>query len=323
MSKFTDKVDVVKDHVPTVEISKKARRLVPAAVSRKLGRQALVVSQHSPTILLVGGIAAGLGGTVLACRATLKASDLVAKQKETRSIIADIEHDDYTDKDRTRDLAIFYVQSGVEWTKLYGPAFILGVTSIACLTSSHKILGNRYTAMSTAYAGVKATFDQYRERVVDDQGEDKDREYRYGSKVITETVETENGPKKVKRVVNDLDANGRSGLARIFDQVSSDHYKSEPGYNRVFLQAQQNWANDKLRAQGHLFLNEVHDMLGLSRTPEGQQLGWFWDKENQPVVDFGLHESNPGIAAFFNGHEQAVWLDFNVQGEVLELLRNR
>ena len=54
--------------------------------------------------------------------------------------------------------------------------------------------------------------------------------------------------------------------------------------NVYFLRYQQDYANELLRTRGHLFLNEVCDMLGAPRTKLGQVCGWVY-KENNPIGD--------------------------------------
>lgn len=54
-------------------------------------------------------------------------------------------------------------------------------------------------------------------------------------------------------------------------------WTKDPKYNMMFLRHQERYANDLLMARGHLFLNEVYDMLGMSRTMNGQIVGWVWD----------------------------------------------
>jgi hypothetical protein len=60
-------------------------------------------------------------------------------------------------------------------------------------------------------------------------------------------------------------------------------------YNWMFLRHQQNWANDLLHARGHVFLNEIYNMLGLKQTKTGAILGWVYDKDSEGdnYVDFG------------------------------------
>jgi hypothetical protein len=97
-----------------------------------------------------------------------------------------------------------------------------------------------------------------------------------------------------------------------FDQNSRE-FSEEPGRNEFTLLMCQSWANDKLRGQGHLFLNEVLDMLGLPRTREGQSVGWVWKKFKSPPIDFGLEISRLGQLP-----TGPVSLTFNVQGDITD-----
>ena len=92
----------------------------------------------------------------------------------------------------------------------------------------------------------------------------------------------------------------------------------------MFLKAQQQYANDLLRARGRLFLNEVYDMLGIPKSKAGQVVGWVYDEEN-PVgdnyVDFGIYDlSKERVRRFVNGDERNILLDFNVDGNIWELM---
>ena len=74
--------------------------------------------------------------------------------------------------------------------------------------------------------------------------------------------------------------------------------------------------------QGHLFLNEVYDMIGLPRTKAGAVVGWLYpagrydDLQLNGFVDFGIFDmwSDAKRADFVNGYERSILLDFNVDG---------
>ena len=129
--------------------------------------------------------------------------------------------------------------------------------------------------------------------------------------------------------IGDLDV---SGYARFFEKYTMDedgnsvlnpHWESNNEYNLMFLKAQEKYANDLLRAKKRLFLNDVYDMLGLPPTKAGQVVGWVYDAEH-PIgdnyVDFGLYADNLSYSDFANGFEPAILLDFNVDGNIWELM---
>jgi hypothetical protein len=82
------------------------------------------------------------------------------------------------------------------------------------------------------------------------------------------------------------------------------------GYNRTFIQTQQNNANDLLWARGYVYLNEVYDMLGFDRIPDGEKIGWF-DRDSHISFDIFVTETDLG-KQFFNGEKDYVWIHFNV-----------
>ena len=65
-------------------------------------------------------------------------------------------------------------------------------------------------------------------------------------------------------------------------------------------------------------------MLGIPRTKAGQVVGWVYD-ENCPVgdnyVDFGIYDIHrEKCRDFVNGYERTILLDFNPDGNILDLM---
>lgn len=114
-----------------------------------------------------------------------------------------------------------------------------------------------------------------------------------------------------------------SQYARLFDD-SCVGWTKDPEYNMHFLKCQQNYCNDMLKARGHLFLNEVYDILGIPRTKAGTVVGWVYNEEN-PIgdnfVDFGIFDTNDERNSdFINGFKRTAILDFNVDGNILNYI---
>lgn len=295
---------------------------IPAKAARPL----LHLQKNSPKLLFVGGVVAGAGGVVMACKSTLRLSETLGfyEEKQLKAEAAhhagfvDDEGEVYDDKKYARDLTVIKVHTILAVTKLYAPAGALLLLSAAMLTGSHVTLTRRNAATAAAFAAVDKAFDEYRGRVKEQLGEEVDRDMRYGTRVDKETVEAPDGKKKV--VSHTRVAEGMpSKYARFFDETSQQ-WKREPSYNSTFLHAQQSYFNNRLKAYGHVFLNEVYDALDIPRSQEGQVVGWVLGKDGDNYVDFGIFD-NPGkqeVRDFVNGREASILLDFNVDGLILE-----
>lgn len=104
----------------------------------------------------------------------------------------------------------------------------------------------------------------------------------------------------------------------VFDDKSPSWSKPEyQEYNWLFLRSQQNWANDMLRAQGYLFLNQVLHILGIPSTVAGQIVGWIPAKPDW-VVDFGCWDDMGKELA--SNPDGSIQLKFNIQGPILHIL---
>ena len=283
-------------------------QLVSGAIGRQIARQALKVEKNSPAILFGAGLVGVVGSTVLACRATLKLEDVLDEGQEKIKKAKTLEHREYSEKDRENDVRIITIQTGVKIVRLYTPSIVIGGASIAALVQSHNILTKRNVALTAAYAALEKGFAEYRQRVIDKYGEEEDRNFRYGTR---EVEILEDGKKKtVTRVGDGIP----SIYARFFDPLSPE-WNKEPEYNLIFLQCQQTYANDLLRARGHLFLNEVYDSLGIPRSKAGSVVGWIISNGQvaDAHVDFGLWTNDDhNVRDFVNGREGSILLDFNV-----------
>ena len=302
-------------------------------VNRTLSKAGFQIKKHSPEILIVAGIAGVVTSAVMACKATTKINNILDQTKEEVGKVNDaltnekISEDVYSKEDAKKDLAIIYIQTGVKLAKLYGPSLILGALSITSILASNNILRKRNVALAAAYATIDNSFKEYRSRVIERFGKDLDRELKYNikAKEISETTVDENGKETtVTKTVPVVESEEPSDYARFFCEGCAGWTK-DPEMNLVFLKQQQNWANELLKTRGHLFLNEVYDMLGIERSKAGQVVGWVYDETNPDCdnyVDFGIYDIyNERKRAFVNGWERSILLDFNVDGNIYSLLR--
>lgn len=297
------------------------------ATSAKLAanRGGLILRKHSPEILVSAGIIGLVTSTVIACKQTCKAEELLEELRENLSHIEEASEkanaERYSEEDQRKDRLIVYTKSGVKLVQLYSGPVILGAVSIGMILGGHHILQKRHVALLGAYKSLEEGFKSYRRRVVEEFGDRKDFEYRNGiyAEHVLEEGTDEKGKKTQVEVVNErVDPNHRSVYARFFDESSSNWTKT-PENNLLFVRAQQNYANDLLHMRGHVFLNEVYDMLGIQRSQAGALVGWVLSKDSDNFIDFGMYDINSKAAReFVNGLERSILLDFNVDGPIYD-----
>lgn len=301
-------------------------------VSTSLGKTRFALEKVSPEIFVGAGIGCMVAGTVFACKATLKVDEVIKEKNEYIQKINElkdaVESDDpelkeideqvYSKEDYKKDILVTYSIAAKKFLKLYWPAILLGAIGTSSILYGHNIISKRNIAIAAAYETVKEGYSEYRKRVVEELGEEADKRFRYGinKKDIEIEEQKEDGTVKKKSLKNVDVLEGYSKNAKFFD-AASQYWCKSPEYNLLFLRERQEYANHILHTRGHIFLNEVYDMLGIPRTEEGQVEGWRDDGVG--FVDFGIYELYREAARdFVNGYENVILLDFNVDGNILD-----
>ena len=310
---------------------------LPEKLTRTFGKTKFQLKKHSPEILVVAGVVGVVTSAVMACKATTKVAPIIEQRNQTIKQIketkerSDNQYIEYSEKDYRRDLTLTHVHTGLDLVKLYAPSVTLGALSITSILASNNVLRKRNVALASAYATIDSSFKGYRKRVIERFGEELDKELKYNikTKEVEEKVVDEKGKEKVvKKKVNVGDPNEYSDYARFFDDGCAG-WQKDAEHNLFFLKQQQNWANDKLKAQGYLFLNDVYEMLGIPKCSAGQVVGWLYDPDNKRndgierdnYVSFGIYDMHKEANRdFVNGYERTILLDFNPDGVIYDLI---
>lgn len=277
-----------------------------AKVARPFHKAAHVVGKHSPDILMGAGITSIAVGVGLTVWGTTKAKPEWEKMK------AEINELTEQSEGKTKDeLVNAYGHAAlphlVEIAKAYAPAAAAFAVGIGSILWGRGILKGRLATMTSVAVAATDELRKYRKRVKERHGEQEEFET-----MFVERVEKEDGGTKIR-----IPKEEPSQYARWFDDASPE-WSKERDYNITFLKAQQNYANDKLHARGHLFLNEVYDMLGIRRSRAGAVVGWVLDGEGDGYVDFGIFREDQRMRDFLNQFEPFALLDFNVDGVIYD-----
>lgn len=269
-------------------------------LSRKLGDITKSAKQNRPHLTFGAGVIGVTVAAVWACKSTLRLEETMDEIDAELEVFH--EQEDVT----TPETIYAYSRAAMKITKLYAPSVVLGAASIGLLVDSHVSLTKRNAALTAAYTSLSLAFEEYRERIREEIGEEREREL--FEHVVEEDILNEDGEK-----IGSLKRTPASEHSRFFDEFSPEYQRNNE-HNRLFLTCQQNYFNDLLQARGHVFLNEVYDNLGLDRSAAGQIVGWRFepgsDSHGANYIDFGIE--NAYNRDFVNGPEQSILLHFNV-----------
>jgi hypothetical protein len=265
--------------------------------TRAAGTGKLWANQNAPAIMTVTGAAGMIVTVALAIRQTAKACE---KNGVFEDVTADLQiarlakeeaGSDLSDREKNQQLARVYVQSAAKLAKVYWPVFSIGTISLGLMLQAHNIQQRRYSTLVTAYTALDTAFRAYRRRVADEVGEEHEKEiYLNAYRRTLEPNEAE-GRLEACEVWDPADMQAEPSLYSRFFDSSSNNWTKTPEYNLTFLKAQQTFANQKLQANGYVFLNEIYEALGIPRSQAGQLVGWKLGHPNSDgYISFGIHD---------------------------------
>lgn len=286
---------------------------IKAAGKHAAQRGLLLGKKYAPEILLTVGVGGVLTAGVLGAKQTLKLEPVIDRTNEkldTLRALATAEDDNVErySHDKTR----IYINAGAEVVKIYSGPVLLATASVGCILASHGIMRRRNAGLLAIVGVLETSIANYRERVVEKYGEEEDAEFASGYRLV-ERKNEESGETEVVRV---LDPKAPKPYARIFGRNTSRIWDPTPEYNVITINAQQVFANQKLQAVGHVFLNEIYDSLGLEHSREGALVGWV-KGQGDDYIDFGAGDmDNIRTGAYLDGTEGHIYLDFNVDGVI-------
>lgn len=313
------------------------------AVSKFGNRAGFWMKKNSPELLIATSIVGSVSSIALAIKATLKVEPVMKKaNKEITEIKTKMNDDNlianeqYSVKQGKQELAKAYAKTAWELTKLYGPSTLALSLSIFTMLNSHKIMKNRTASLAAAYTTVQTAYSNYRERVKDAIGEEKEidiyrNRYKENQEVIV--VDKKTGEEKVvTRKIKTPHMDPDSDFVYIFDMANPNFTPNSGRLNIEWLLMTEKFLNNKLVAQGYLFLNDVYEALGVdpgivgeSKMQASRVLGWLYDTNNpngDNYVSFGIADplgnlNQETMEMMRDRSNTGIWLEFNVDGDIL------
>jgi len=253
---------------------------------------------ESRTGLLTGiGVVAGLAGTVLACRATLKIANKAEEHKklvdDTKANCTELALDD---KATHKEVMKAYRHIGVDYVRQYWPAVGLLAVGYGLIIRAHCIEVAKNEALMTAYIGLEQLFNKYRTRVAEQVGEEREAQI-YKQAKIDQAEENK---------IGQYSGEFRNGSYLLFNDSCRDYQEGCPQANDFLISTIEQELNMKFDTFTPVYLNDVMRACG----HEEVNGGWNWVKAKglTDKIDFKIHDVdfNPEFAkgyGFVKGQE--------------------
>lgn len=198
---------------------------------------------NSPLILTVIGVTGTITTAILTGKASYKAAKILGEESPFLKT---------TEKMR------------LVWP-LYISAIGTGAMTLTCIIAANRIGTRRAAAMAAAYSVSERMFGEYRDKVVEKMGANKEREAR--DEVAQDRIR-ENPVGKTEVIITG------GGDVRCYDMYTGRYFHSD----METLRQAQNDLNHQLLNASYASLNDFYSLIGLSTTKTGEEVGWNSDK---------------------------------------------
>lgn len=292
-------------------------------------------NRKKPEILLTLGVGAVIGSSACMWNTKEKVNKALDEHEDAIDRLRKvIDQNELTKREVGRETTKIYAKTTLGVTRAFAPSVILLASGLTLIFLSHKEMKARNTALIAAYNILDTSFRNYRERVIDELGEDADERFRYGvtTKKIDDVYVDDDGKKhKVKKEIKVL-SNAPSDYARIFDKEHLDYHRYEyegcyaMNANFMWLRGVESDLNRKLNLYHQLTLNDVYRALRLPTSKAGAFVGWrdVLHGGKDGYISFGVDWDNPDSSILYYddvaniGNDYGILLDFNVDGIILD-----
>ena len=204
-----------------------------------------VISRNSPAILTGFGCAGVLTTAILTGRATLRASEILKMEAPDEQLPA------------TEIVKLTW--------KVFIPPVLVGASSIACIIGANTINTHRNAALAALYSLSETAFREYKEKVVEEIGRNKELKVR--DSIAQDRVTT--NPVGDRTII--FTGNGE---VLCYDALCDRYFKSSA--EKIRQQVLE--LNEDLRNEMWLDLNDLYYAIGLPSTKLGNQVGFDIDK---------------------------------------------
>lgn len=291
-------------------------------ITRSLNKAVLFAKKNSDKIEFIAGSVCVTAGTVMLIHDAEKISDAQSEVMSRVQFIKDADNDPdgWEDKDERKRYVNETIKIAVTG---YAKGCWKGVSLVAfgefLQYLSHATLTKKYNVINTALAGTAAAFNNYRERVVKDQGEEKDYEYLTGGTMVS-VEQKADGTVTTTEVPLHKMGDARTYIPHSFFLGDVKNFYLTSGNNGNVARGIEDlvrglhYINDTAKIRGFAFENNVRDTLDVPKTVAGQAAGFFYEDSDGSTNRLSLfaHGIEIGDPRLLDGKPEDILFEIKV-----------
>ena len=275
------------------------------------------VKNHKAQIMVGAGIVGNTAATIIACKQTLTAKDIIADHKKRREEIDNaleickheikiydianattessskyyteqepcstsdyLKYTQYLDKDFKKELLKVYSKTALNFIRHYAVAGALFIASNISICAGTGVLTKQVAGLSTSLAAVTTAFGDYRKRVQNAIGEEaENRIYTNEQVKVNKYKDVDDEGNEIEKEEVVITTDGKHDPYALLLDRCSYQYANDIDATLTNLKMAEKEANRMLMGRGMLTLNEVYELLGYGKTAAGAQVGWIYDPD--------------------------------------------
>jgi hypothetical protein len=247
------------------------------------------ISDNASGILTAGGVVGTVATAVLTARSTYKAAGAMREEMAIRQV-ATREHAENAGLDPDMAFAADFTKTEVvklTW-KYYIPPVVAGTATCASIIMANHMSARRAAALAAAYGISERRFEEYKEKVAEKFGLNKERDVR--DEVAQERV-NKNPPDKEVIIL-------AGGDVLCYDMYTGRYFRSTV----ESIRKAENKINQVLFQHQYASLSEFYQEIGLEPTTVSEEVGWNLLNDRPFAVQFSTTMSpneEPCIAIDF------------------------
>jgi Family of unknown function (DUF6353) len=240
------------------------------------------VGENSTTILTSMGVSGVVTTAILTGRASFKAALII--DEETKKL-KEKHPDDVADPRMNRDLSTTDKVKLV-WP-LYIPPVVAGASTITAIIAANQIASKRVAGLVMAQTLSEKTFQEYKEKVRERFGANKDRDIR--DSMAQDRVNK--NPVNSREVIF-----AGTGEVLCFDIATGRYFQSSVEE----IKKAENKINYEILNHMYASLSQFHDYIGLPTTPYTESVGWNTNNLCEVSISGVMSNDKPCLAVDFH-----------------------